>query len=130
MPEIIEPFEPDAVAAMYAVVAEGDSATDAWLGFLRARHPGAVDALARAAMASVALDLLVANGDMSVEEASRQMLDAATSAADAVSEDVWASVVRFREVLEVLERHAAASGVVRIEDDEEEEEPVLQRYLS
>lgn len=129
MPEITEPFEPDAVAAMYAVVAQGDSATDAWLGFLRARHPAAVDALARAAMASVALDLLVANGDMSIEEASRQMLDAAASAADEVSEDVWASVVRLREILEVLERHAASSGVVHI-DDEDEEDPVLQRYLS
>jgi hypothetical protein len=129
MPQITEPFEPDAVAAMYAVVAEGDSATDAWLDFLRARHPTAIDALSRAAMASVALDLLVANGDMSVEEASHQMLDAATSAANAVSEDVWASVVRFREILEVLERHAASSGVVRI-DEEDEEEPVLQRYLS
>lgn len=128
MPEITEPFEPDAVAAMYAVVTDGDSATDAWLDYLRARHPDAVAALARAAIASIALDLLVANGDMTIEEASRQMLDTATAAVDAVGEDVWTSAMRLREMLELLERHAERSGVVHVEEDEEE--PVLERYVS
>jgi hypothetical protein len=128
MLEITDPIDPDAVAAMYAV-SEGGSATDAWLGYLRARHPDAVSALARAAIASIALDLLVSNGDIPVEHASREMIEAAAAATDAVGEDVWVSAVRIRDILELLERNAADSSVM-IDVDVYEDEAALQRHVS
>ena len=126
MPETTHLFEADEVAVMYAV-SEGQSATDAWLDYLRARYPEAIDALARAAMASIALDLLVSNGDMTIEEASRQMIDAATSATAAVGEEVWISAVRMRDVLQLLERRTAESSVLI---DVREDEPALHRFVS
>lgn len=126
MPETTDLFEADEVAVMYAV-SEGGSATDAWLDYLRARHPDAVSALARVAMTSIALDLLVSNGDITIEEASRQMIDAAASATAAVGEEVWISAVRMRDVLQLLERRTAESSVVI---NVREDEPALHRFVS
>jgi hypothetical protein len=98
----MEPLDPELVSTMYAVVVDRVPATEAWLGFLRARHPEAIEALAQAAMTDLALDLLVANGDLTPSEAAEQRR-AASDPESEVPADVWSSIVNLKRTLETLE---------------------------
>ena len=101
----------DAVRAMFDVV-QGMPPTEAWLRYLRARHPEAVDLLARAAMTDMALELLVDHGDLSREEASTQRAEAAAVATRMLSAQEWAEIRGISQVLEELAEVAGADAAV------------------
>jgi hypothetical protein len=96
----------EAVQAMFAVV-QGMAPTDAWLGYLRARHPAAVDVLAKAAMTDLALDLLVEHHDLSTHDAVRQREEAAQTAANMLAPHEWNEI---REIAVILEELGATFG--------------------
>jgi hypothetical protein len=91
----------DAVRAMFDVV-QGMSSTDAWLRYLRARHPDAVDVLARAAMTDMAIELLVEHGDLSRDEAVAQRAEAEEMAARLLPARDWNEIRQISQILEEL----------------------------
>ena len=91
----------EAVHAMFNVV-QGMSPTDAWLGYLRARHPDAVDVLARAAMTDLAIDLLVDHGDMPLDDALAQRAEVAEAASRMVPPAEWREIREIAHILEEL----------------------------
>ena len=114
--DAIEPFEPAANAAINAVVRRERNATDAWLEYVRTEHPAAAEELARAAMTYIAVDLLIANGDLSREEGTRQRLDAAFTASAVVDESVWKALIWLREILDMLEAQVASPDVIDLDE--------------
>ena len=99
----IDQLDPETVAAMLAVVVDRVPADDAWVAYVRARHPDAADELARLAMTDVALELLVDRGHVSTSEASAQRHAASGNAAARVERGVWREIHRMKRMLEKLE---------------------------
>jgi len=100
----------DAVRAMFDVV-QGMPPTEAWLRYLRAAHPEAVDLLARVAMTDMAIELLVDHGDLTHDEASSERAAAAAAAARMLPAPEWNEIRAISTVLEELAEvvHAEAA---------------------
>jgi hypothetical protein len=107
----LETTSTDAVRAMFDVV-QGMPPTEAWLRYLRARHPKAVDLLARAAMTDMAIELLVDVGSVSHDEASTQRAEAAEAAARMLPAHEWTEIRGISQVLEELAEAASADAAV------------------
>jgi hypothetical protein len=115
----LAPLDPDALTAMFSVAVEGVPAIDAWLGYVRRRHPDACGRLAEVALTGMALDLLVEHGHVSRDEAIRQRRLAAESAARALGGTAWEEIHRLRQTLTMLERlpDEVDDPVVDLRDD-------------
>src|SRR3954451_12332641 len=109
--ERLDATSTDAVRAMFDVV-QGMPPTEAWLRYLRARHPDAVDLLARAAMSDMASELLVEQGTLSHDEASAQRAEAADAAARMLPSHEWTEIRGISQVLEELAEVAAADAAI------------------
>jgi hypothetical protein len=112
--EIEERFEApsnDAVRAMFDVV-QGMTPTEAWLRYLRARHPDAVDVLARAAMTDMAIELLVDHGDLTREDAMSQRAEAAELAARMLPGHEWHEIREISQILEELAEVVRADAAI------------------
>jgi hypothetical protein len=105
----VDPLDPELVSAMLAVSLDRVSPTDAWLGYLRARHPEAVEALAKAAMTDMALDLMVAHGDITSTDALQQRAAAAESASQIVPDGTWERIAKLKQSLERLATTTSAT---------------------
>ena len=117
--EVEEGFEApsaDAVRAMFDVV-QGMSPTDAWLRYLRTRHPEAVDVLARAAMTDLAIELLVDHGALSREDAMSQREEAAETAARMLPSHEWTEIRQISQILEELDDVVRAEATIIDLDD-------------
>ena len=107
----------EAVRAMFDVV-RGMPPTEAWLRYLRARHPEAVDLLARAAMTDMALELLVDHGRLSREEAASQRSEAAERAARMLPAREWQEIREISTILEELaEVVRSEAAIIDLDDD-------------
>ena len=109
--ERLETTSTDAVRAMFDVV-QGMPPTEAWLRYLRARHPHAVDLLARAAMTDMAIELLADQGSLSRDEASTQRAEAAEAAARMLPAREWTEIRGISQVLEELAEVAAGDAAI------------------
>ena len=98
-----ERLDPETVAAMLAIVVDRVPADDAWVAYVRARHPEAAEELARLALTEVALELLVGRGHVSPAEAARQREAASGEAATRVRRAVWQEIHRMKRMLDKLE---------------------------
>jgi hypothetical protein len=98
----VDPLDPDAVAAMFAVV-DGTASTDAWVEYVRAHHPTIVDVLARAAMSDMAIDLLVEHGDITRDEALIQRREAATTAAAMLPPGALRRILALKQRLDTMQ---------------------------
>jgi hypothetical protein len=118
MDSTVEPLDPELVRAMYAVAVDRAAATDAWLGYVRARYPEAIDVLAHAAMTDVVLDLLVRSGHLTDADAADQRRSASEREPQ-VPAEIWSTIASVRQMLETLERYADdGAGLVLLEDDD------------
>lgn len=104
MRERSDQIAPEAVEAMHAVLS-GAPAIEAWLDYVRRLYPGVIDALARIAVAHMAIDLLRDNGDLSIEDAERQRKEAADTVAAKMPFFVWEEIHELRATLEALDAH-------------------------
>jgi hypothetical protein len=118
MDTTVEPLDPELVRAMYAVAVDRVPSTDAWLGYVRARHPDAIDILAHAAMTDVVLDLLVRSGHLSHADAADQRRSASEPAPH-VPAEIWSTIGSVRQMLETLERYAGNRADVVLLDEED-----------
>jgi hypothetical protein len=118
----------EAVHAMFSVV-QGTSPTDAWLEYLRARHPDAVDVLARAAMADMAIDLLDEHGDLTLEQALAERAEIAEATSRIVRAEGWREIREIAHILEELGEDAGRSDadVVDLTDPSRPERPRSNR---
>ena len=109
--ELFESPSTDGVRAMFDVV-QGIPPAEAWLRYLRARHPEAVDLLARAAMTDMAIELLVEHGRLTREEASSQRSEAAEAAARMLPAEEWNEIREISTVLEELAEVVRADAAI------------------
>jgi hypothetical protein len=101
----LEAISEEAARAMFSVV-RGVAASDAWLDFVRTRHPEAAQLLGKLAMANIAIDLLLDNGDLSEDAAQQERVDAVDSVAAELPRETWEEIHELKAALETLQADA------------------------